>query len=662
MASIDRLSALPDDIISYVLSFLPFKTSVATRALAARWRRLWAYAPDIQLTEDKSNLISFSRHRKFVEVLTKILSQCESHRVNTLRLDMYCYDDEHELEACLGSAFACNVKTLDLTLQYDCIEFELFESTPKTPRVDLRLNLFDIKMKNGTSKTLVDLRLKFSDIKIKNSTVCLPALKRLHLEGVTLDGSLENLISCCPVLEDFTVVNYVDQTVVCQCISSPAMKRLDLRCKFPYKLKIDTPALEYLSLYYIKPDNFSLGSMDSLIEARIVFVVDRVKPIVNDDLYSRSLVEFMGRFSNVKNMNLSTWGKVPDLTPVYLNIKFHNLAKLTVEGDGRFISYFVEKAANKLEVLNVIQYSEPQWEMEPLQLPMANAIMKLHNLTELELKVDWWFLTYFLEKADKLKVLTIRKTYNNRKRWLAAPLHVPNCLSSHLKIVQIHELKGTENELDMVRYLLKNAEVLERMELHCLAESIGRISSFGRGSETCEIVFHEYLESDDEDFADKSKDRLFVKIFDRFLPTAPSRFSGGQPKLNLQPRTLPVGEGQKEEVLKEKGQLHIHSNTRGPSERVCRSRDRMITKPTNSQELRAYAKFAARDKQRSAFLDYTASGLFVIFYSDIRWDYPPQQLPSILKEREYNEALEAFRVKNKEKVQLITRLMELVIS
>ncbi|GER54251.1 hypothetical protein STAS_31809 [Striga asiatica] len=30
------------------------------------------------------------------------------------------------------------------------------------------------------------------------------------------------------------------------------------------------------------------------------------------------------------------------------------------------------------------------------------------------------------------------------------------------------------------------------------------------------------------------------------------------------------------------------------------------------------------------------------------------------KEREYNEALEAFNVKNKEKVQLITRLMELV--
>ncbi|CAA0829116.1 Unknown protein, partial [Striga hermonthica] len=60
----------------------------------------------------------------------------------------------------------------------------------------------------------------------------------------------------------------------------------------------------------------------------------------------------------------------------------------------------------------VIQYPQPESKMEPLQLLppkclLANSITKLHNLTKLKLNVNWWFLTYFLEKAHKLKVLII---------------------------------------------------------------------------------------------------------------------------------------------------------------------------------------------------------------------------------------------------------------
>ncbi|CAA0816242.1 Unknown protein [Striga hermonthica] len=484
MASIDRLSALPDEIISHILSFLPLKTSVSTRTLAARWRFLLAYALNIQFTDrPSSSMDTIYSDRKFEDVLRKILSQCEAHghSVITLRLHREVFW-EHKLQAYLETAFACKLKTLDLSLRE-------IESLPLCVL---------------TSDTLINLKIKFFDIKMKNITVCLPALKRLHIETAVLDGSLENLISGCPVLEEFTYIGRIEH--VCHCISSSTMKRLVLECDFPYKVKIDTPALDYLSLRYDYdiPRNVSFGSMDSLIEAHIVvFHFD-------DDLYSRSLVEFVGRLSSVKEMSLCLWDwgwKAPEFTPDDLNINFHNLAKLTVKGDWRFISYFVEKA-NMLEVLNVIHYPEPKCEMEPVQLSMANSIMKLHNLIELELQVDWWFLTYFLEKADKLKVLIIRNNVYSkykRKRWLMTPLQMPNCLSSHLKIVQIHELDGTdEHEVDMVRYFLKNAKVLERMELHCLAESVDRISSiernssFDRGSEKCEIVFYEHPESDND--------------------------------------------------------------------------------------------------------------------------------------------------------------------
>ncbi|CAA0816249.1 Unknown protein [Striga hermonthica] len=438
MASIDMLSALPDEILSHILSFLSFKTSVSTSTLAARWRRLWAYAPNIQFTED-SVPCSISERTNFLRKLTNIVSQCESHGVNTLRFNMF-YFDEHEVEACLESAFARNVKIVDLTFPY-----YIHSMSPC---------IF-------TSKTLVDLRIKHLHIEMNEGAVCLPALKRLRLDYVRLGCSLESLISGCPVLEDLTLGNCLlndGENGECHCISSPIMKRLVLHCFLPStsRLKMDTPALEYLELRFIKPYNLSVGPMASLIEVHIV--VCCFYPIENDNLYSRSLVELVGRFSNVKAM------------------------KLTI----------------------------PEKKMgETLHSPMANSIMKLDNLTKLEVEVDWWFLAYFLEKADKLKVLIIRNVYHkdNRLPWLSAPLQVPlqvpNCMSSHLKIVQIHELDGTdEHELDMVRYLLKNAKVLERMELHwceemerhCIAELIGRISSFDRGSEMCEIVFNEYLE------------------------------------------------------------------------------------------------------------------------------------------------------------------------
>ncbi|CAA0816247.1 Unknown protein [Striga hermonthica] len=481
MASIDRLSDLPDEILSHILSFLPIKTSVSTSTLAARWRFVWAYSPNIQIVERS---MSFFAYR---DVLRSILPQCEAHSVITLRIIGDIFFD-CELEMFLESAFACKTKTLEITQTHDYCDL---------PPCVL------------TSQTLVDLKLSRFFVKMKDVTVCLPALERLHIKTTRLDdGSLENLISGCPVLEEFT---YIDcyECVDSHCISSSTMKKLVLEPHFRNKLKIDTPALEYLLIHYSIPQKLSFGPMDSLIGAHIVVRDDTLT--MNGDLYS--LVEFLGRFSNVKEMSLCPWSwgvkaKVHDLTSVDLNIKFHNLAKLTVEGDWRIISYFVEKA-NKLEVLNVTQYSE--WEMEETpQLPLANSIMKLHNLIKLELQVDWWFLTLFLDKADKLKVLIIRNNdyrKQKRKRWLAAPLQVPNCLSSHLKILQIHELHGTdEHELDMVRYLLKNALVLERMDLychegmerHCIAESIGRISSFDRGSEKCEIVLTEYLGSDND--------------------------------------------------------------------------------------------------------------------------------------------------------------------
>ncbi|GER53342.1 F-box/RNI-like superfamily protein [Striga asiatica] len=245
MASIDKLSALPDEIISHILSFLPFKATVSTSTLAVRWRRLWAYAPNIQLTGD-----SIYERTNFVRTLKNVLFQCEAHLANTLSLPMG-YFNEHEIESCLESAFVCDVKILDLILPY-------------------RLNIMPLCV--FTSKTLVDLRIECLHVEMKKGDV---------------------LISGCPVLEDLTLSYCLlgDGENV-HCVSSPIMKRLVLHCdipralSYPSRLKIDTPALEYLVLRYIEPNNISIGIGSSTPYRRILYPDDipiRLRTLIRMD-------------------------------------------------------------------------------------------------------------------------------------------------------------------------------------------------------------------------------------------------------------------------------------------------------------------------------------------------------------------------------------------
>ncbi|KAM0840503.1 hypothetical protein ACQ4PT_059613 [Festuca glaucescens] len=48
----DRISALPDDVLRHLLSFLPSRNSVRTCVLAKRWRTLWKSVPALRIKDD----------------------------------------------------------------------------------------------------------------------------------------------------------------------------------------------------------------------------------------------------------------------------------------------------------------------------------------------------------------------------------------------------------------------------------------------------------------------------------------------------------------------------------------------------------------------------------------------------------------------------------
>ncbi|GFQ05856.1 fbd-associated F-box protein at4g10400 [Phtheirospermum japonicum] len=399
MASTDRLSALPDDVLIHILSLLPTKLSVSTSGLSRRWRFLWVHTTNLDFDNRGYDLIN------------QVMLLHKGQTINTFALTHLDDCSDSEFQAWIVTLIDRNVRKLDICLDY---------------QVKLPQRLFNCK-------TLVDLSLTCCGDIPMTGNVCLPALKKLQLDRVKneSDESLSHLLSGCPALEEL---------VVCCYISSPTLSKLVVNNSaniVVFEVKLDTPGLRYLKLCDSMSENVSVGALTSLNEAYISFqCLDLFRDYV---LYCRYVVEFVGKLYNVKCLNLYTVSmkQVPNSAFSALTVKFYNLTELVLYADCRFIRSFLENAEN-LEVLTNKNMKDLYW-MEPKQVSV--------------------------------------------------------CLASHLRTVRIYQFVGVETQLSILRYILRNAKVLKRMEIHFSNggdefETIHRISLFERGSKKCQFAFY----------------------------------------------------------------------------------------------------------------------------------------------------------------------------
>ncbi|KAK6157404.1 hypothetical protein DH2020_011652 [Rehmannia glutinosa] len=445
MRSIDRLSALPDDVICHILSFLETKSSVATGILSRRWRFLWAHVPNLDFVPRCSKIV------------TRVMFRHRVQSLDTFRLFYTFAWNDHEIETWITTAVSRNVKNIAIKLYYQPV---------------LHVCLF-------TCKTLIDLSLDEICLSVVlNVAVCLPCLKKLRLNSIRLDGdeSLPRLLSGCPVLEELILDGIIDCKSICCNISSPTIKRLEVVfCQFngfgvhrDCRLEINTPALRYLQLNVHSFNAISAQMLPSLIEA---------------DIRSNVVLDFLDDLNNVKclkyvqpvcvrtfTVSFCILLVLPIVIRIYLSITFCS-----------FPTECLVIKVNRLQGL------------------FSASTIKFDNLTKLELACDWRFLSYFLENADNLEVIIFCKQVDIDLNCWMEPRQVPACLLSHLRTVRIDQFGSTEQVFMMVKYILRNAKVLEKMEIYsehhgtdfkAKFDALKRISTFQRGSEACELVFH----------------------------------------------------------------------------------------------------------------------------------------------------------------------------
>jgi hypothetical protein len=189
---VDRISDLPDELLSHILSFLPTKLAFTTTVLSKRWTPLCYSLPVLHFEFGWENL-SQTNHQ---------------HREDTF------YQFSRFVDTLMLSHLSTNKPLKSFLLicpfgygeQYSHIFNAWFEAA-KERRVEefhLTMLFHDLNPITFISQTLVVLKLM--NVVIGNDTSCvdLPSLKTLHLSLVEFENLNDYIgfLSACPNLED----------------------------------------------------------------------------------------------------------------------------------------------------------------------------------------------------------------------------------------------------------------------------------------------------------------------------------------------------------------------------------------------------------------------------------------------------------------------------
>ncbi|XP_057446557.1 F-box/LRR-repeat protein At4g14103-like isoform X2 [Lotus japonicus] len=187
---VDRISILPDTILSHILSFLSTKEAVATSVLSKTWYPQWRSVSTLDFED-----LNYSRFLH--SVYRVILARDHNQPIHKFRLRFIA---RHDIDATdiyvwVNAAVQRRVHHLELSILY---QFHLTRF----------INLSAI----FTCRTLVILKLNGLFLKpCSFSSIDLPLVKVLHLECVPFAerGVFGQLLYGCPVLEDIKTKSIV---------------------------------------------------------------------------------------------------------------------------------------------------------------------------------------------------------------------------------------------------------------------------------------------------------------------------------------------------------------------------------------------------------------------------------------------------------------------
>ncbi|KAI8009589.1 F-box/FBD/LRR-repeat protein [Camellia lanceoleosa] len=312
----DRISNLPDEILSHILCFMPTKYAARTSLLSTRWKSIWTSVHIIDLDS-----LGERRHNEqssgFMGFVDRLLLLRNSPNLNKFLLRCrFGYYNPYRLNSWICTVIKLNVKELVLNFKIDQLVVELPQS------------LF-------TSVNLVVLKLAGDVCFGFPMPVFWPSLNVLHLHSLTFldDDSFQNILSGCPVLEELDIerTNLWDN-IKTLCICSSTLKKLRMYDNFcgttlQHRVVIKTPVLEIFQLNDNASSVFDVDELPSLVKANFTIYFDNER---SEDYYI-GVVGMLGKISNVQHLELSNvipkgpknwelWSGEPESVPKCLSL------------------------------------------------------------------------------------------------------------------------------------------------------------------------------------------------------------------------------------------------------------------------------------------------------------------------------------------------------
>ncbi|XP_020883833.1 F-box protein At4g22280-like [Arabidopsis lyrata subsp. lyrata] len=255
----DRINGLSDDIICHILSFLPIKESALTSVLSKRWRKLFAFTPNLLIDHD----LEVSSGQSFGDFMDRVLAVSENFPIRKISIKCRNY-----------SNYLCHVtRWMFDALERGVVYLDIDITGHKPGLILCPLEIF-------TCKTMVELKLAKGFHAMIPDDVSLPSLKSLFLDSIYSYNSkyyvLGKLISALPVLEELTIHGGSWERDKCgPTVSSSTLKKLTIKCpKFnmssnSWDVIFDTPSLAYLEYTDVVPREYPIVNLESLVEAKL---------------------------------------------------------------------------------------------------------------------------------------------------------------------------------------------------------------------------------------------------------------------------------------------------------------------------------------------------------------------------------------------------------
>ncbi|XP_073127154.1 F-box/LRR-repeat protein At5g02910-like [Henckelia pumila] len=400
----DRISQLPDKVISSIISRLLTKDAVRTSILSRRWRHVYTIIDQVRFTcydklssaaccpilgEEKSRQLQ----RKFVQGVDTFLQNHSGSKVSSFEL-VCCFRGRHMDSFRKWMNFVGTSGVEKLTLEYCCLNYMLSNGP----------HVFSTDFLTGAS-----------------------SVKHLWLQCGSFQTPNKNALE---VLE-FDNVSFTSDAVGCMLSNCSSLRLLNLRyCSVPSKLQIHGPDLQ--------------------LKCLIIYYCKDVEEI---DLSASNLIDFEIFSPNIPKLSFS---HVPLLQSVVIEYSRKQATSPQVLG----------KLAKDLPQLESMVFTTSASFFEELKLD--RVISKLSNLRRLVLmledqhKLDLLELTTFLDACPLLHKFQLsmpfQGTFNRKKaKERMARRFTP------LKVLEFNGFREAESEYDFILYILKTVASLERL-------------------------------------------------------------------------------------------------------------------------------------------------------------------------------------------------------